>query len=99
MRLLLPGILGLAGLGLARKRGIYGKAGASVKMLGLLCLLLAGGVGLSACNPRYGYYHHPPADNPGTPVGTYTVTGLRHITGTGSTLTTATVQLTFIVTN
>jgi hypothetical protein len=59
-------------------------------------MLLAGGLGLGACSQRYGYYHKPPSGNPGTPTGTYTlvVTG---ITGTGSTLSTASVQFTFTV--
>jgi hypothetical protein len=53
-------------------------------------------MGLSSCSQRYGYFHHPPEGNPGTPAGTYTVT-ITGITGTGSSLTTATVPLTMVV--
>jgi hypothetical protein len=90
--MVIPGILALAGLGLARKRAYGG-----LRLAGLFALLLAGGLGLGACSQRYGYFHKPPAGNPGTPTGTYTlvVTG---ITGTGSTLSTASVQFTFTVT-
>lgn len=88
----LPGILALAGLGLVRKRA-YGR----LRMLGLFAFMLAGSLGLGGCAQRYKYYHKPPTGNPGTPVGAYTVT-VSGITGTGSTLSTATVQLTFTVT-
>jgi cytochrome c-type biogenesis protein CcmE len=88
----LPGILALVGLGLARKRAF-----AKLRILGLFVLLLAGGLGLGACAQRYKYYHKPPAGNPGTPVGTYTIT-VSGITGAGSSLSTASVQLTFTVT-
>jgi len=90
--IVLPGILALAGLGLARKRA-YGK----MRTLGLFALMLAGTMGLGGCAQRYKYYHKPPSGNPGTPTGTYTIT-VSGITGTGSTLSTATVQLTFTVT-
>ena len=89
---LLPGILALAGVGLTRKRAL-----AKIRILGMFALLLAGGLGLGACSQRYSYYHKPPAGNPGTPVGTYTIT-VSGITGTGSSLSTASVQLTFKVT-
>jgi hypothetical protein len=88
----LPGILALAGLGLARKRA-YGK----LRMLGLFAFMLAGSLGLGGCAQRYKYYHKPPTGNPGTPTGSYTIT-VSGITGTGSTLSTATVQLAFTVT-
>jgi cytochrome c-type biogenesis protein CcmE len=88
---MIPGFLALAGLGLTRKRA-YGR----LRLAGLFALMLAGGLGLGACSQRYNYYHKPPAGNPGTPTGTYTlvVTG---ITGTGSTLSTGSVQFTFTV--
>ena len=89
---MLPGILALAGLGLARRR-TYGR----MRMVGLVALMLAGGLGLGACSQRYNYYHKPPAGNPGTTTGTYAVL-VSGLTGTGSTLTTATVPLTLTVT-
>ncbi len=95
--LAVPGILALAGLGLARKRGHFGKASSTANATALLLLLLAGGMGLSSCSQRYSYFHRPPSGNPGTPLGTYTVV-ISGITGTGSSLTTATVPLTLKVT-
>ncbi len=95
--LAVPGILALVGLGLARKRSGFGKAAGGVRMAALLCLLLAGGMGLSSCSQRYSYFHRPPQGNPGTPTGPYTVV-VSGITGTGSSLSTATVQLTLTVT-
>ncbi|AXC11579.1 putative periplasmic aspartyl protease [Acidisarcina polymorpha] len=92
-----PGILALVGLGLARKRGLPGRINSSLKMLGLLALLLSGGLGLGACSQRYSYFHRPPSANPGTPVGVYTVT-VSGITGTGSTLSTGSVKLTLDIT-
>jgi len=93
----LPGILALVGLALARKRTGLGKAAGAMRMIALFLLLVAGGMGLGACSQRYSYFHHPPSGNPGTPVGTYTVV-VTGTTGTGSTLTTASVQLTLTVT-
>lgn len=88
---ILPGILALAGLGVAGKR-TYGK----LRLAGLLGLVFAGSLGLGGCAARYNYYHKPPAGNPGTTPGKYTlvVTG---ITGTGSTLSTSSVQFAFTV--
>lgn len=67
---ILPGALALAGLGALRKRSGL----ASLRVLGLLALLTASGLGLSACAARYDYLHHPPSANPGVAAGTYTVT-------------------------
>jgi hypothetical protein len=90
-----PGILALAGLGLTRRR--WGqKLGGPAKMISTLFLLLASGIGLSSCSQRYGYFHRPPSGNPGTPAGTYTVV-ISGITGTGSSLSTATVPVTLVV--
>jgi hypothetical protein len=86
-----PGILALVGLGLARKRA-YGK----IRLAGLFVLMLAGSLGLGACSQRYNYFHKPPSGNPGTPTGTYTLV-ISGITGAGSGLSTATVQLTLTV--
>ncbi len=93
-----PGILALAGLGLTRKRGSsFSKAAQATRMIAWLLLLVAGGMGLGACSQRYSYFHKPPQENPGTPVGTYTVV-ISGITGTGSSLSTASVQFTLTVT-
>jgi hypothetical protein len=94
---IVPGVLALAGLGLTRKRSIWGKYSATARRMGLLVLLAAGSLGLGACSQRYRYFHRPPAGNPGTPVGAYTVT-VSGITGTGSSLYTGTVNLTLTVT-
>ena len=91
-----PGILALAGLGLSRRRWGQGKLGGSAKMIAILFLLLASGIGLSSCSQRYGYFHRPPSGNPGTPAGTYTVV-ISGITGTGSSLSTANVSVTLVV--
>jgi hypothetical protein len=65
--LVFPGILTLAGIGSLRRRS-------GLRMMGLALLLLASISGLTACSQRYGYLHHPPTANPGTPAGSYTVT-------------------------
>ena len=90
-----PGIFALTGLSLTRRR--WGKGpGRSAKMIAILFLLVASGMGLSSCSQRYYYYHRPPEGNPGTPAGTYTVV-ITGITGTGSSLSTASVQVTMVV--
>jgi hypothetical protein len=91
-----PGILALAGLGLTRRRWGLRKLSGPTKMIAVLFLLLASGIGLSSCSQRYGYFHRPPSGNPGTPAGTYTVV-ISGITGTGSSLSTATVPVTLVV--
>jgi hypothetical protein len=90
-------MLALLGLGLTRKRWIQGKARGGAKMIAILFLLVASGMGLSSCSQRYHYYARPPEGNPGTPAGTYTVI-ITGITGTGSSLSTASTQLTLKVT-
>lgn len=65
-----PGLLVLFGLGAIRRRSDWNK----LRVLGLLALLAAGSLGLSACSQRYGYLHHPPTGNPGVPAGTYNIT-------------------------
>jgi hypothetical protein len=95
-----PGLFALAGLGLSRKRWVQdsdsSRSKGAAKVIAILFLLVASGMGLSSCSQRYGYFHHPPEGNPGTPVGTYTVV-ITGITGTGSSLTTATVPVTMVV--
>ncbi len=58
---LLPGAVGLAGLGLARNRRL--------RMLALLCVAGSLITGASSCAQRYTYLHHGPTPNPGTPNG------------------------------
>jgi len=65
---LLPGALSLGGLAWGARRRRWLKQISLVALLGLVTLL-----GTTACNPRYGYEHHGPVPNPGTPAGTYTV--------------------------
>ncbi len=93
-----PGILALAGLGLARKRAFSRIRPKTLRLLSFLMLLLAGSMALGGCNTRYGYEHHGPGYNPGTPVGNYVVT-VSGITGTGSSLSTGTVAIALSVTN
>jgi Bacterial Ig-like domain (group 3) len=66
LAVLIPGALGLGFLG--RKRKLLGRT-ALLLMLGAIAIL-----GTSACSARYGYFHHPPTANDGTPLGTYTLT-------------------------
>jgi uncharacterized lipoprotein YbaY len=58
---LLPGVLGLVGLGFGRNRGL--------RMLAMLCV--AGSLigGASSCSQRYRYLNYGPGPNPGTPAG------------------------------
>jgi hypothetical protein len=66
--LVLPGMLALVGVGAVRR-----KHWTVLRMLGLVMLLGAGMLGLSACNVRYSYLHYKPSPNFGTPAGNYTV--------------------------
>ena len=83
LAIVLPGILALVGLGTLRKRSGIG----ALRVIGLLALLTASGLGLGACSARYGYLNHPPSGNPGTAAGTYTITlsGYASINGTSVT--------------
>jgi hypothetical protein len=65
--LLLPGVLGLVGLGW-RRRGWLGRLSALI-LFGVVSI-----AGTTACNARYNYFHHGPPANPATPAGTYTLT-------------------------
>ncbi|MGA8163223.1 MAG: Ig-like domain repeat protein [Acidobacteriaceae bacterium] len=80
----LPGILALAGMGAVRR-----KYWTALRVLGLVMLLGAGMMGLSACNQRYGYEHYKPSPNFGTPAGSYTVTISAYSTN-GTAITNAT---------
>ena len=64
----IPGLLALAGVGALRKKHF-----GALRVLGLVMLLAAGSLGLSACNARYSYEHYHPSPNFGTAPGTYTI--------------------------
>jgi hypothetical protein len=66
--LVIPGILALAGVGALRRKHF-----GALRVLGLVMLLAAGSLGLSACNARYSYEHYHPSPNRGTAAGTYTI--------------------------
>jgi hypothetical protein len=87
----LPLLFGLAGLG-ARKRRTW-------RNLALAILSFAGVMGMTACAQRYRYLNHGPPNNPGTPIGSYTVT-IQASSSTGAETTTppALPQITLVVT-
>ncbi len=58
---LLPGALGLVGLGFGRNRGL--------RMLAMLCVVVSLVAGASSCAQRYRYFNYGPGENPGTPNG------------------------------
>jgi hypothetical protein len=64
----IPGVLALAGVGAIRRRNFGG-----LRIVGLMMLLAAGTLGLTACNVRYKYLNYQPSPNFGTAAGTYTV--------------------------
>ena len=61
-----PAVFGLAGLGLSKRR--------AWRNLLLAMLVFSGAMGMTACSERYNYLNHGPPGNPGTPVGSYTIT-------------------------
>ncbi len=65
---LLPGILGLAGLAFGARRRQWLARLSLLAILGLVTVL-----GATACAPLYNYHNHGPPYNLPTPVGTYTV--------------------------
>jgi Bacterial Ig-like domain (group 3) len=58
---LVPGVLGLLGLGFSRNR--------SFRMLAMLCVVGSLIGGASSCAQRYRYLNYGPTPNPGTPAG------------------------------
>ncbi|HEY6447526.1 MAG TPA: Ig-like domain repeat protein [Acidobacteriaceae bacterium] len=66
--LVIPGLLALAGVGAIRRKHF-----GALRVLGLVMLLAAGSLGLSACNARYSYEHYHPSPNYGTGAGNYTI--------------------------
>jgi hypothetical protein len=89
--IIFPALFGIAGLGACKRRTWRNVA------LGLVTI--AGVLGMSSCAQRYRYLNHGPPNNPGTPVGTYTVT-IEAQSSTGSQTTTPPTepQLTLTVT-
>jgi Bacterial Ig-like domain (group 3) len=86
-----PLLFGIAGLG-ARKRRAW-------RNLALGMLAFAGLMGMTACNQRYNYLNHGPPPNPGTPIGSYTVTiQSSSTTGSETTVPPAQPQITLVVT-
>jgi hypothetical protein len=87
----LPVLFGLAGLG-ARKRNAW-------RNLALAIVAFTGVMGMTACNARYRYLNHGPPANPGTPIGSYTIT-IQASSSTGSETTTPPTQpqITLVVT-
>jgi hypothetical protein len=86
-----PVLFGLAGLG-ARKRRAW-------RNLAFGMMAFAGVMGMTACNARYYYLNHGPPANPGTPIGSYTIT-IQASSSTGSETTTPPTQpqITLVVT-
>jgi Bacterial Ig-like domain (group 3) len=74
-----PAVFGLAGLGLSKRR--------AWRNLLLAMLVVSGAMGMTACSERYNYLNHGPPGNPGTPVGSYTIT-IQAQSSTGSQTTT-----------
>jgi hypothetical protein len=66
--ILIPGLLALAGVGAIRRKNF-----GALRMVGLVMLLAAGTLGLTACNARYRYLNYQPSPNYGTAAGSYTV--------------------------
>ena len=66
--LLLPGTVGLAGLGFGARRRAWIQRLALLGLIGLIAAL-----GTTACSPLYNYHNHGPPHNLPTPVGGYTV--------------------------
>jgi hypothetical protein len=89
--MLFPGVVVLAGIGALRKRN-----GNNLRLFGVALLLLASVSGLTACSQRYSYLHHPPAENPGTPAGNYTLIVTAY-SNNGGEVTSHSLQLTMAV--
>lgn len=88
--ILMPGVLGLGGLAWGTRRRAWLSRMTLLALVALVTML-----GTTACNPRYGYFHHGPTTNLPTPSGSYTVT----VTGQSSNGITADTQSTpFVLT-
>ena len=87
----LPALFGLVGLGVRKRR--------AWRNLALGMLAFAGLMGMTACSERYNYLNHGPPNNPGTPIGSFTIT-VEASSSTGSETTTPPTQpqITLVVT-
>ncbi len=65
---MLPGVLGLAGLAFGTRRRRWLHRLSLIALVGFVSVL-----GATACSPQYDYYHHGPPHNLPTPSGTYQV--------------------------
>ena len=65
---LLPGVLGLAGLAFGVRRNSLLRRFSLLALVGLVSVL-----GATACSPLYNYHNHGPPHNLPTPAGNYTV--------------------------
>jgi len=88
---LLPGVLGLAGMGFAARRRRWLNR---LSLLGLMALVTV--LGTTACSPLYNYYNHGPPYNLPTPAGSYTLT-ITAQSSNGVTATTHTTPLALTV--
>jgi hypothetical protein len=68
LAVLIPGAFGFAGLAFAARRRRWLSRMATLAFLGLVTTL-----GMTACAPRYDYFHHGPPTNLPTPSGSYTL--------------------------
>jgi len=66
--IVVPGLLALAGVGALRRKHF-----GALRVLGIVLLLSAASMGLTACNQRYSYEHYHPAPNYGTVAGNYSI--------------------------
>jgi len=67
--LLLPGLLGVGGLAFGKDRRAFLNRLALMALMGVVMSL-----GMTGCNPLYGYRNHGPGATPATPAGTYNIT-------------------------
>lgn len=88
----LPGLMALIGLGAIRKRSGLN----ALSVIGVIALLGASTLGISACAQRYDYLNHPPEGNPGIAAGTYTVTVAAY-SNNGATVTSHTLNIALTV--
>ncbi|MFZ0662071.1 MAG: hypothetical protein WAM66_05215 [Acidobacteriaceae bacterium] len=90
--IVLPGLLALLGLGTVRRRSGLNK----FRVIGMVALLAASTIGLTACAQRYDYLHHPPAKTTGIAAGTYNITVAAY-SSNGATVTSHTLQIALTV--
>jgi hypothetical protein len=67
-----------------------------MRVLGLVALLAACSLGLSACSQRYDYLKHPPSANTGIAAGTYNIT-IAAYSNNGASVTSHTINVALTV--